>query len=169
MAGLFVILLGADDSADQKLAKQALRSQSIDVMLHVVPSAEEALRYLARSEDGDVASLWPHLILLDLNMPGMGGREFLMHVKSRPHLCTIPVVVLTTSDSEDDIQACYAMQSAGYVQKPSGGDLKRIMENLLMYWFGYGAVVQGPQSIVRSQNVCDATAVHEPGGANWKG
>lgn len=131
----FVMLLVEDHEGDQKLIGSALAAQRIEIDLRVTSCAEDALRYLLRSSSGDENSPWPDLILLDLNMPGMGGKEFLMHVKAHSDLCGIPIVVLTTSDSELDISECYEMHAAGYIQKPTCLDeLKDVMENVITYW-----------------------------------
>ena len=129
----FNILLVEDDPGDQKLVRSALAAQETAIELHIAPCAEDALRYLSRSEESDSESPWPDLILLDLNMPGMGGKDFLMYLKGREDLCVIPVVVLTTSDSEVDINECYGLHAAGYVQKPGKpGELREIMRNMVM-------------------------------------
>jgi CheY-like chemotaxis protein len=78
----------------------------------------------------------PDLILLDLNMPGMGGKEFLKQVKADETLRQIPVVIVTTSSSERDIVDGYALQAAGYVLKPATLDeLKEVMTDIQDYWF----------------------------------
>ena len=77
----------------------------------------------------------PQLIFLDLNMPGMGGKEFLKWIKSNEKYKNIPVVVLTTSDSEADIIECYKLHAAGYIQKPASvQELKTIMKQTIKYW-----------------------------------
>jgi len=78
----------------------------------------------------------PDLILLDLNMPGMGGKEFLRRIKGDENLKQIPVVVLTTSDSERDIIDSYNLHASGYVRKPVTLDeFKKVMEKIEEYWF----------------------------------
>ncbi len=128
------ILLVEDDPADQKLIKASLRKQTIDNELSITSSAEEALQLLnsgaADSRPG------PDLILLDLNMPGMGGKEFLKQVKADDRLKQIPVVVVTTSNSDQDVRDSYRLQAAGYVHKPATLDeFRRIMEEIEKYWF----------------------------------
>ena len=77
------------------------------------------------------------MILLDLNMPGMGGKEFLRRVKEDDALDTIPVVVLTTSDSEQDVLESYKLQCAGYIKKPVTFEtLIEVVETLGKYWLG---------------------------------
>ncbi len=131
----FVILLVEDDPGDQKLIISALAAQDMMVDLRAMSCSEDALRYLLCSGNGDIERPWPDLILLDLNMPGMGGKEFLVHAKAHSDLRGIPVVVLTASASELDIDECYEMHAAGYIQKPAGPDeLKDVMENVVAYW-----------------------------------
>jgi CheY-like chemotaxis protein len=138
-----VVLLVEDDPGDQKLIKTALGHQEIENKLYIVGSGEEALMYLERSKRGNQKSPWPDLILLDLNMPGMGGKEFLRCIKADDSLCAIPVVVVTTSDSEADIQDSYKLHAAGYVQKsPSPEELQRVVKKLARYWFATSLLVK---------------------------
>ena len=130
-----VVLLVEDDPGDQKLVKRALSNQEMLHELHIAVSGEEALEYLQRSKDGDKQSPRPDLILLDLNMPSMGGKEFLWCIKADYDLCAIPVVVLTISDSEIDIQQCYGLHAAGYIQKPTTADeFQKLIGKLSKYW-----------------------------------
>lgn len=140
-----IVLLVEDDPGDQKLVKNALADQDQDVTneFHVANSGEEALEYLQRSKIGDKQSPWPNLILLDLNMPGMGGREFLKRMKADDDLCAIPVVVLTVSDSEVDIQESYRLNVAGYVQKLASPDeFQTLVKKLAKYWSAHSAAVK---------------------------
>lgn len=136
-----VVLLVEDDPGDQKLMRYALSQQDIKSHLEIVGTGEEALDYLERSkEDQNVRR--PHLILLDLNMPGMGGKEFLRRVKQDPALAAIPVVIVSTSDSTSDIEESYKLSAAGYIQKcPSPDELKRIVQKLVHYWFATTVLV----------------------------
>lgn len=130
------VLLVEDEAGDQKLIKTALLSQNDELKLKIVSSGEAAIDYLQMSL---VDSHWypkPNLILLDLNMPGMGGKGFLKQIKADDNLCSIPVVIVTTSDSESDIKDCYAMHAAGYVQKSiSVQELNDVIKKLARYWF----------------------------------
>jgi CheY-like chemotaxis protein len=138
-----VVLLVEDDPADQKLVKDAMVNQKMDYAIYVAENGEEALEYLQRSKYGDMESPWPNLILLDLNMPSMGGKEFLKHIKADDDLCSIPVVVLTASDMKTDIQESYKLQAAGYVQKSaSPKEFQRVMDKLTKYWFEISSVVK---------------------------
>ena len=131
-----VILLVEDDSADQKLIKTSLENQKVANDLHIVNSGEEGMDFLHRRGNYSSGTLHPDLILLDLNMPGMGGKEFLRQIKSDEHLKEIPVVILTTSDSEKDIIDSYKLQASGYVRKPvTLTEFKEVMETIGEYWF----------------------------------
>ena len=130
------ILLIEDDQADQKLIKAALKYETSTINLNIANNAEEALSFLdpLTSPDNDLAH--PDLILLDLNMPGMGGKEFLRNIKSQEKLKQIPVIIVTTSDSERDIQDSYKLQAAGYIHKPSSlNDFKQVVQEIKQYWF----------------------------------
>ena len=131
-----VILLVEDDPGDQKLIKRSLISGKIINDLRIVNNGEEALKYLEGSKNGDDQTPMPDLILLDLNMPGMGGREFLKCLKSDDELDVISVVVLTTSDSDEDILESFKLQASGYIKKPvTLQQFQGVMQNLSEYWF----------------------------------
>lgn len=130
-----VIMLVEDDPGDQKLIRMSLREQRIANTPIVAGSAEEAIDYLMKNKKSEIAPI-PDLILLDLNMPGMGGKEFLRRVKSDRDLEAIPVVILTTSDSDKDILETFKLQAAGYIKKPiSLTDFQDVMRTLTDYWF----------------------------------
>jgi CheY-like chemotaxis protein len=130
------ILLVEDDLADQKLVKASLRNQRIANDLYVVNSGEEALDFLYHRGNYAKDTSRPELILLDLNMPGMGGKEFLKRIKDDENLKQLPVVILTTSDSEMDILDSYKLQASGYVSKPVTLDeFKKVVERIEEYWF----------------------------------
>lgn len=130
------ILLIDDDLGDQKLIKTSLRAQKIANKVFSVESAEDALLYLELSEAHDPVSPLPDIILLDLNMPGMGGKAFLKEIKNSPNLSRIPVVILTTSDAEEDILESYQLNAAGYVKKPVTLEgFQKALGTLEDYWF----------------------------------
>jgi CheY-like chemotaxis protein len=131
-----VILLVEDDLGDQKLIKQSFQSERIANELKITDSTEQAIQYLERSKVGHDQCPMPDLILLDLNMPGVGGKELLKVVKADPELGIIPVVILTTSDSEGDIIDSFKLQAAGYVKKPvTLEEFQKVMTDLTDYWF----------------------------------
>ena len=131
-----VILLVEDDIGDQKLTRQSLSKDKVGNDLRIVSTAEEGLEYLQRSKQGDEEYPMPDLILLDLNMPGMGGKNFLKKLKSGEQLNSIPVVVLTTSDADRDVLETYQLQAAGYIKKPASLEgFQETMHDLTNYWF----------------------------------
>ena len=130
------ILLVEDDPGDQKLIKLSLERQKISNDVVVTETGEAALDYLSRSKAGDSECPSIDLILLDLNMPGMGGKEFLRRIKEDDQLDTIPVVILTTSNSDQDILESYKLHAAGYIKKPvSLEGFREVIHDLEEYWF----------------------------------
>ena len=130
-----VILLVEDDRADQKLVKEALTEEIVASDLYIVSSGEEALDFLYRQGKYREAPQ-PDLILLDLNMPGMGGKEFLRRIKEDEKLKQIPVVILTVSESEKDIVDSYNLYASGYIKKPATlKEFREAMEKFKEYWF----------------------------------
>lgn len=111
------ILLVEDSPGDVTLTIEALRDAKVANNLHVARDGEEALRFL-RNEGEFADRPRPDLILLDLNMPRKDGREVLADMKADDELKRIPVVVLTTSQSEDDVAAVYNLSANCYVAKP---------------------------------------------------
>ncbi len=115
----FDVLLIEDDLGDVELTETALSRSKLRVNLHVVNDGEEALAYL-RQEGQYTNASRPSLILLDLNLPGLSGLEILSAIKSDHSLKSIPVVILTTSDTNTDILKSYETGVNCYVTKPIG-------------------------------------------------
>jgi CheY-like chemotaxis protein len=131
----FVILLAEDEPADAHLIKVAIAENHILADLHHVVDGREALDYLQRQGERFAHSPRPDLILLDLNMPRMDGREFLAAIKQLPDLRDIPVVVVTTSEVERDVVASYGLGAAGYITKPVDvGQFMAAIRDLGNYW-----------------------------------
>jgi CheY-like chemotaxis protein len=150
-----VILVVEDDLGDQKLIKQSLRNDMVANDLRIASSAEKAMEYLERSKAGDEECPMPDLILLDLNMPGIGGKELLRTVKADPQLDTIPVVILTTSDSEKDILESFKLQAAGYVRKPvTLEEFQKVLSDLADYWFLVCKQVEHSKARTHDRNLC---------------
>jgi len=127
------IMLVEDDRGDQKLISSSIRAQKVANDLFIVESGEEALDYLSH-DDADHPP--PDLILLDLNMPGMGGKEFLRRLKADPRHDTIPVVILTTSDCDRDVVDSYKLHASGYVKKPVRlKEFQEVISAMEQYWF----------------------------------
>jgi two-component system, response regulator len=132
------ILLADDDPDDRMLARDALDESRLANDLHEVTDGEELLEYLRRQgKYADPASApRPGLILLDLNMPRKDGREALREIKADPQLRSIPVVVLTTSQAEEDIYRTYDLGVSSFITKPvSFEGLVTVMKALGRYWF----------------------------------
>jgi len=130
------VLLVENDPGDQKLIKGAILSTDYRIDLKIVSSAEAAIDYLQDGLNNPIGFPMPGLILLDLNMPGMGGKGFLKTIKADENFCSIPVVIVTSSDSQDDIEECYEMHAAGYIQKSaSPQQFGQIFQKLARYWF----------------------------------
>ena len=111
------ILLVEDNPGDVRLTREGLRDGKLSNTLHVVEDGVEALAYLRR-EGAYANAIRPDLILLDLNLPKKDGREVLAEVKADPALRLIPVVILTTSQAEEDVIASYGLCANCFVTKP---------------------------------------------------
>jgi CheY-like chemotaxis protein len=111
------VLLVEDDPGDVLMTREAFKDYKIANQLHVVTNGEDAIAFLRRTGDY-VDAVAPDLVLLDLNLPRRDGREVLRDVKSDAELRRIPVVVLTTSDAEEDVLASYDLHANAYVRKP---------------------------------------------------
>jgi chemotaxis family two-component system response regulator Rcp1 len=108
------VLLVEDDPGDVRLTREAL---NVRTHLHVAENAEEAMAFLQHKGEHQDAPR-PDLILLDLNLPGRDGRELLAEIKKSEELRQVPVVVLTTSNDEQDVQRAYNLNANSYVTKP---------------------------------------------------
>lgn len=113
----FEVLLVEDSPGDVRLTQEAFRDANMSIHLHVATDGVEAMAFL-RKEGEYRKSPRPDMILLDLNLPRMDGREVLAHIKADADLRSIPTVILTTSDSEADIVKSYQLQANCYLSKP---------------------------------------------------
>ncbi|MET8354035.1 MULTISPECIES: response regulator [unclassified Micromonospora] len=111
------ILVVDDDPGDVLMIEEALADSDVDKVIDVVSDGEEAMEFL-RAEGRHLEARRPDVILLDLNMPRMDGRQVLGAVKQDEDLRTIPIVVLTTSNADTDIVGSYTLQANAYVTKP---------------------------------------------------
>ena len=128
------ILMVEDNPGDVRLTQEALKEGKMTNVLHVVPDGEEAMAFLRREgKYADAAR--PGLILLDLNLPKMNGREVLAEIKSDQGLRRIPVVVLTTSDLDGDIMQSYDLAANAYVCKPVDFDqFVQVVQKIEQFW-----------------------------------
>lgn len=140
------VLLVEDDPGDVLLTREAFEGK-IRNTLHVVNDGVEAMAFL-RNEGRYERTPMPDLILLDLNLPRMDGREVLAMVKEDPELRLIPVVVLTTSDAEEDVVSSYSLHANAYVSKPV--DFERFIEVVRQIDDFFISVVRLPQQAGRA-------------------
>jgi chemotaxis family two-component system response regulator Rcp1 len=119
------ILLVEDNPGDVRLVREALRESKIVSQLHAVPDGKDALAFL-RKQGHYANARRPDLILLDLNLPGKDGREVLSEIKADPALLRIPVVILTSSEAEEDIMNSYIHHANCYITKHL--DLEKFIE-----------------------------------------
>lgn len=132
------ILMADDDPDDCMLAREALAESRLANELYFVKDGEELLDYLYHrgKYTEPESSPRPGLILLDLNMPKKDGREVLKEIKADPHLRQIPVLVLTTSQAEEDIHYSYDLGANSFITKPvTFSSLIEVMRTLGKYWF----------------------------------
>jgi CheY-like chemotaxis protein len=136
------VLLVEDDPGDVVLIREAFEHNKVYNTLNVVADGEQALHYV-RAEGEFAGAQRPDLILLDLNLPRKDGREVLAEIKGDPDLRTIPVVILTTSEAEEDILRSYDLHANAYVTKPV--DFDRFVEVVRQIDDFWVSVVKLPQ------------------------
>jgi CheY-like chemotaxis protein len=125
------ILLVDDSPADVRLTLEALKEAKMRNQIHVAQDGEAALAFLRTP-----GRRRPDLILLDLNLPGIDGREVLAEIKSDPVLAIIPVVVLTTSQAEEDVLRSYRLHANCYITKPVDfQQFIRVVQSIEDFWF----------------------------------
>ena len=128
------VLLVEDSPGDVRLTQEAFRDANSAVHLHVASDGIEAMAFLRREGIHSQAPR-PDLILLDLNLPKMDGREVLAHIKDDAKLKTIPTVILTTSDAEADIVKSYQLQANCYLSKPVQLDaFETLVKSINDFW-----------------------------------
>jgi CheY-like chemotaxis protein len=129
------ILLVEDSPGDVELTREALTDSKMANRLHVVEDGEEALAFLRR-QPPYADAIRPDLILLDLNLPRKDGREVLEEIKNDQELKMIPVVILTTSHSEEDIVRTYALHANCYITKPVDfNQFFNVVKSVEDFWF----------------------------------
>ena len=129
------VLLVEDSPGDVRLTQEAFRAANSAVRLHVAVDGVEALAFL--NQQGTHANApRPDLILLDLNLPRMDGREVLKHIRADEKLKNIPTVILTTSDAEADINHSYSLHANSYLSKPVQLDaFENLVKSINDFWF----------------------------------
>ena len=128
------ILMVDDNPADFELVRDTFEEQALPGMLSSVRDGDEALRYLKRTHPYSAAPR-PDIILLDLNIPGKDGFEILNQIRVDQELSCIPIVILTSSASEEDIDRCYQLGANAYVVKPVGLDqFSMLVRSIEAFW-----------------------------------
>jgi CheY-like chemotaxis protein len=136
------VLLVDDDPGDVLITREALAARERPGQVHVAADGAAALDFLHKRA-GHEAAPTPDLVLLDLNLPRVSGREVLASVKADPVLAKIPVIVLTTSDADDDVAASYALHANAYVTKPV--DYDQFVDVVRRIGDFYGSVARLPR------------------------
>lgn len=130
------ILLVEDNPADARLIMEFFKDINIKNGLHIVHDGMEAMEFLFQQCKSDMDKYCPDLVILDLNLPRMSGREILKEIKEDNDLKTIPVLILTTSDASEDIKECYNHYANCYLIKPVDFDeFSKVMESIKNFWF----------------------------------
>jgi|SRR5580704_17802262 chemotaxis family two-component system response regulator Rcp1 len=128
------VLLVEDNPVDVRFTHEAFRDADRSIHFHVVSDGVEAMAFL-RHEGSHIHAPRPDLILLDLNLPKMNGREVLAHIKEDDGLKTIPILILTTSDAEEDIVESYQLQANCYLKKPTQLDeFEELVKSINDFW-----------------------------------
>lgn len=131
------ILIADDDADDRMLIEDAFEESRLSNPLIFVEDGEQLLAYLRREPpyEDKKGQMLPGLIILDLNMPKMDGRTALSHLKADPELRRIPVIVLTTSQAEEDILKTYGLGVSSFISKPVTFDgLVEVVQAIGQYW-----------------------------------
>lgn len=130
------ILIAEDDADDRFLFKTAFEEKGYNDQIEFVENGIELWKFLQDIAEKDPGErIYPSFILLDLNMPKKDGRESLREIKQHPEFRKIPVVVFTTTNSENEVKRCYELGANTYVVKPVSFDsLLRVVEEIRMYW-----------------------------------
>lgn len=130
-----LILLVEDSEADVRVTRRAFKKAGVDNPVEHCADGRRAINYLLLSKRPDGARR-PSLVLLDLNLPGVDGREVLRTIKHNEAFRTIPVVILSTSDDEKDVQDCYDLGANSYLKKPHDlAGFVDAMQSLSEFWF----------------------------------
>ncbi len=134
MAEVLKVLLVEDNEGDVEMTQRALRDSKPACRISVVNDGIEAMAFLMK-EGNFAAAETPQLILLDLNMPRMDGKKFLETIKVDARFKAIPVVMLTSSESPQDVRACYERYASGYVVKPfDAKDFSTRLKQVVTFW-----------------------------------
>lgn len=130
-----MILIIEDSDTDFEALKRAFERSGFEDPVHRCSTAEKAVEYIKMASDNEIYKQ-PCLIMLDLNLPGMSGIDFLQHIRSEEGTKMLPVLIFTSSNSEDDILECYRQGANSYFVKPLDVEkLYHIVDRVKEYWF----------------------------------
>lgn len=131
----FDVLLVDDNEDDVFITKKSFERSKLDINLHHVENGRQCMDYL-RKQGGYEDATTPDLVMLDLNMPLMDGREVLAEISKDPVLCKFPIVVLTTSENDRDVVDMYNLRCNSYITKPViFQHFKEVVKSIYDYWF----------------------------------
>ena len=153
------VLLVEDAASDVRLVKEALKETGVPVQIAVARDGVEAINYLRNIEEGTAPR--PDLVLLDLNLPRKNGREVLAEIKASPSLKQIPVIVMTSSQADEDVTDAYALNANCYVTKPTDlseyVDVVRAIED---FWLFTARLPESPGETFRERTLKQAAAMN---------
>ena len=140
------ILLVEDNPVDVLMTRKALEEGGFHFRLHVIEDGQQALDFLhEHCNSTDVNSFCPDIILLDLNLPGISGKEVLTDIRNHQSTSLIPVIVLTTSNAEQDIMESYSRHANCYVTKPVDVDnFKKAIQSMGIFWTEIAELPKSP-------------------------
>ncbi len=139
------VVVADDDQSAVELLREAFERSSLTCELDAVFSGQQLLDYLRKEEDA--VRERPSLILLDLNMPGKDGRQTLSEIKADPNLRDIPIIIMTSSELEEDIEKSYQCGVNAYLKKPTVfADLVKMTSAIKDFWFGCATLPNRPFS-----------------------
>ena len=129
------ILIVEDNPGDQRLTREAFQEIGVAIKVQMVSTGLDAIDFLEKK--GEFAGAFrPHLIMMDLNLPKLSGRDVLKYVKESPDLNTIPVIIMSSSESDADISEVYKLKGNCYVVKPVDiDDYMKLIQSLVNFWF----------------------------------
>lgn len=134
------VLIAEDDPDDRNFISFAFQENNLDGNFHFAFDGEEAISYMSALETS--GNLCPNLIILDLNMPKKNGKDVLQWLKAHPFYCRIPVIILTTSSNEEEVNLLYSLGASAYFIKPfSVPELSEIIKKLYLLWLDGTAIL----------------------------
>lgn len=138
------ILLVEDDPADVKLTMRVLNKSKLHLSISVVADGVKAMQFLKKEGEFKEEEVLPDLVLLDLNLPKKDGREVLQEIRNDPELKRLPVVILTTSEAEEDVLKSYDLHANCYITKPVDlNQFTKIVQTIEEFWL---TIVKLPKS-----------------------